>query len=122
MELASVREALRAREPLFHREPAGSGRDHFTAMIMPDYWEVGASGERYDRDFVLDVLEERRVDPQPDPWRVEDFAVRHLDGASWLATYVLWQGQRRTRRSTVWLHVDDGPGRWVAAYHQGTLA
>jgi hypothetical protein len=113
-----VIEALRALEPIFHREPPGTDRAGFAALVTEDYWEVGASGRRYDRDLVLDTVAARPPEP-PGAWRVEDLAARPLGGGTWLATYVLHQGPRVTRRSTIWRHEGD---RWVAVYHQGTLA
>ena len=113
-----VREALRAREPIFHREPEGTGRDGFATLVSNDYWEVGATGRRYGRELVLDVVAARPPEP-PGAWTVDAFEVRRLDGDAWLATYVLRQGSRCTRRATVWRR---GDGAWVALYHQGTLA
>ncbi|MFH8753167.1 hypothetical protein ACH4GK_38865 [Streptomyces rimosus] len=57
--LPPVLEALAAREPLFHRPEYGTARADFERMTAPDFWEVGASGRRYGRAHVLDVLEER---------------------------------------------------------------
>ena len=113
----SVLAALRAREPIFHREPPGTDRAGFALLVTEDYWEVGASGRRYDRAFVLDTVAARALE-RPGAWQVDDFAVRPLGGDVWLATYVLHQGPRITRRATIWRR--DGE-RWVAAYHQGTV-
>lgn len=115
---ATARRELQALEPLFHHEALGSGREVFASLIVDDYWEIGASGSRYDRDFVLDTLVERHRAPHDDPWTILDFTVRALGAETWLATYTLRQGDRVTRRSTVWQHTD----RWRAVYHQGTLA
>jgi hypothetical protein len=112
---------LRSREPIFHRPEHGTDRAAFEAMTVPDYWEVGASGRIYDRATVLAVLEERYADPGYDPMdglEVRDFACRALGACTWLATYNLRQGERDTRRASVWQRVD---GRWVLVYHQGTV-
>ena len=58
---------LRGLEPIFHRSASGSGRATFEAMTTPDFWEVGASGTRHDRETVLDELERRHADPAYDP-------------------------------------------------------
>jgi hypothetical protein len=116
--MGTVFDELLAREPLFHREPDSAGRHVFERMTAPDYWEVGASGRVYDREFIIETLVKRHSGPQDDEWVVEDFAVRQLSAEAWLATYELHQGQRRSRRSTVWARTDSG---WVALYHQGTL-
>ncbi|MDQ1531850.1 MAG: hypothetical protein QOE37_1955 [Microbacteriaceae bacterium] len=114
-----AREALVAREPIFHRLPPGSGRSDFAALIADDYEEVGASGRTYSRDVVLDTLVARAAEPAPERWSVDGFAVRRLAPDLWLATYRLDLDGRVSRRSTVWRHAG---GRWIAAYHQGTLA
>ena len=108
---------LQAREPLFHRPEFGTTRADFARMVVDDYWEVGASGRRYDLAFVLDVLERRHAAPHDDPWDTSGFECRALGGDAFLLTYVLRQAQRTTRRATVWRLCDDG---WKALYHQGT--
>lgn len=116
--LQGVLEELRDREPIFHRLAFGSSRAEHSAMTADDFWEVGASGNRYSRDYVLDVLDERRRDPQPDPWEAGDFHCRHLAGDVYLLTYTLRQGARVTRRATIWQREADG---WKIVYHQGTV-
>lgn len=114
-------DALLAREPLFHRSPADATADDFDAMAAPDFWEVGASGSVYDRATVLGIYVARYADPAYDPMvglEVSDFAVREAGPGVWLATYRLRQGERLTRRLTVWRETDSG---WQVAYHQGTV-
>ncbi len=116
-----VANALRDREPIFHRPEHGVTRAAFEAMTVVDYWEVGASGAVYDRQTCLDVLDRRYADPAYDPMAglaVSDFAVRELAGGVWLATYQLRQGERDTRRASVWRQTGDD---WVLVYHQGTV-
>lgn len=112
---------LRALEPIFHRSPVGSTRAHFEAMTSDDFWEVGASGKVYDRQWCLNELTRRYADPAYDPlvgMTVDEFAVRRVGPDVWLVAYRLFQDERETRRSTVWRR--EG-GRWRALYHQGTL-
>lgn len=116
--LVGVRAELGAREPLFHRPEFGTTRGDFDAMITVDYWEVGASGRRYSRGYVLDVLEERHRQPHEDEWVTQDFQCRQLGPSVYLLTYTLWQGQRQTRRSTIW---ENSTGSWRAIFHQGTV-
>jgi len=47
---------LRRFEPIFHREAFGKSIEDFRRRMAPGYWEVGASGQRYDRDFILKTL------------------------------------------------------------------
>src|SRR3954447_25922850 len=62
-DLATVLDELVAREPLFHRTERGTSRAAFEAMTADDFWEVGASGARYDREFVWTVLQRRYAVP-----------------------------------------------------------
>ena len=110
---------IKRREPIFHHPEFGTARSDFEQMIVEDFWEVGASGSRYDRQFVLDNLEERHAVPVEEDWRIEDCQCRPLSEDVYLFTYVLWQGERRTRRATIWMQ--DGL-EWKIVYHQGTLA
>jgi len=110
---------LAAREPLFHRPELGTRREDFEAMTTEDFREVGAAGIAYDRATVLDVLERRHAEPHDDTWTVEELRGRALAPDAWLVTYLLHQGERVTRRGTLWLRID---GDWRAAYHQGTPA
>jgi hypothetical protein len=117
----AVRDALRSREPVFHRPEHGATRADFEAMTADDFWEVGASGSVYDRALVLGVLEQRYANPGYDPLadtEVDDFAVREVGAGVWLATYRLRQGERLTRRLSVWRATPDG---WQVLYHQGTV-
>ena len=114
----AVRDELEKREPLFHRREFGTTRQDFERMMAPGFWEVGASGRCYGRDFVLEALEQRFTSQQQDLWRVEAFHCTELATDLYLATYTLHQGPRVTRRSTIWRHSADG---WQAVYHQGTV-
>ena len=50
---------LAAREPIFHRPEFGTTRRDFDLMMADEFWEIGASGQKYSREQVLDVLEQR---------------------------------------------------------------
>jgi len=102
----------------FHRPELGTSRADFEGMIDDDFWEVGASGRVYDRTFVLDELVKRHSAAHDDEWEVQDFACRCLGERIFLVTYLLKQGVRHSRRSTVWR---DDSGCWRAVYHQGTI-
>jgi hypothetical protein len=117
--LAAILEELRAREPIFHRPEFGVTRADFASMMVEDYWEIGASGRRYSRAFVLDELERRFAAPHADVWETSDFDCRKLADDVYLLTYTLLQHNlRRTRRATIWQRTPDG---WKIVYHQGTL-
>lgn len=120
--LRDILEDLRGREPVFHRPELGTTRADFEAMTEAEFWEVGASGRRYSRGHVLDVLEDRHQVAShlalEDTWEATDFACRQLGSETYLLTYTLLQGQRKTRRTTIWRRVD---GDWKILFHQGTV-
>lgn len=116
-ELREVLEDLRRREPIFHRPEWGTTREDFLALTAPDFWEVGASGKRYSRDYVWSVLEQRYAEPALDDWETSDFQVRATGASTYLLTYTLIQGDRVTRRLTVWKRREN---RWSVLFHQGT--
>ena len=57
--LSDILAQLIRREPIFHRSELGTTRADFDNMTTQDFWEVGASGRRYSRNYVLDMLEGR---------------------------------------------------------------
>ena len=116
-ELLGVLEQLRLREPIFHRPAFGTTRADFERMTEADFWEVGASGRRYSRQYVLDVLDARLQSSAEDAWVTRDFHCRQLATDLYLLTYTLLQGMRSTRRSTIWRHTS---GDWKIVFHQGT--
>ncbi|MGO8934929.1 MAG: DUF4440 domain-containing protein [Terracidiphilus sp.] len=118
-ELHDVIAELSAREPIFHRPEFGTSRADFERMTVEDFWETGASGRRYSREFVLDELERRFSAPHDDVWETRDFYCRKLAEDVYLLTYTLLQdGQRLTRRATIWRRTADG---WKIVYHQGMI-
>jgi hypothetical protein len=119
-ELESILAELSSLEPIFHWPPAQMTRAALENMTADDFWETGASGRRYSRQFVLDVLEQRRSAAQPDVWETRDFYCRRLAEDVYLLTYTLLQDKTRlTRRATIWQKASDG---WKIVYHQGTVA
>jgi hypothetical protein len=118
-DLLPILEELRHREPIFHTPAFGTTRSDFERMMAVDYWEVGASGRRYSRDFILEWLSETPpVDASAAQWQSSDHALRRLGPEAYLMTYVLRQGERVTRRATIWQSTTEG---WRILYHQGTV-
>jgi hypothetical protein len=114
-ELDAVLDELRRREPIFHRPEFGSTRADRERMTADDFWEIGASGQRYSR---ANVLDRRTPDPAEGSWITRDFHCRDLGPDIYLLTYTLEQGQRVSRRSTIWRR---HRGEWQVVFHQGTL-
>ncbi|KXP13123.1 DUF4440 domain-containing protein [Tsukamurella pulmonis] len=116
-ELRGVLEELRRREPVFHG-PAWRSLADFDDAVAPDFWEVGASGRRYSREYVRSVVAERlAAPPDESDWETSEFQVRAMGASVYLLTYTLAQGARVTRRLTVWRRREN---RWSVLFHQGT--
>lgn len=113
-----VMRELMQREPLFHRPEFGMTRAAFEKMTAPEYWEVGASGRRYYRKWVMEVLEKRYENATEAVWEIGDFYCMKIAADNYLATYTLIQGERVTRRATIWRRTAAG---WQIVYHQGTV-
>jgi hypothetical protein len=118
-ELKEILTELSRLEPIFHWPPAEMTRANLERMTVEDFWEVGASGRRYSRDFVFGVLEQRRSAPQSNQWEISELYCRKLAGEVYLLTYTLLQDNTRlTRRATIWERTQEG---WKIIYHQGTV-
>jgi hypothetical protein len=120
-DLLQVFEELSRREPIFHTPDFGTTRIDFENAMAPEYWEVGASGRRYSREFILRTLEvSPPVDADADAagWQCSDYGLRRLGPDTYLFTYTLRQGERTTRRATIWQSTANG---WNILYHQGTI-
>ena len=113
-----VLQELLAREPIFHHPEFGTQREDYERMMAPEFREVGASGTRYDREFILNVLAERAAHPQEERWEVREPQCQKIGENIYLMTYTLLQGERVTRRSTIWRNER---GEWRIVYHQGTI-
>jgi hypothetical protein len=116
--LLDVLAELRRREPIFHRPEFGTTRAELETMVDGDFWEVGASGRRYTRKYALEVLEKRTGTPDEELWETTDFRCQELAVDLYLLTYTLRQGERITRRSTIWRRSTEG---WKVVFHQGTI-
>ena len=118
-DLRGVLDELRELEPLFHRYGPDATAADVDATMAPEFWEIGASGQRYGRAFVRDTVVERLRNPGDDPWTCSEFGLTELAQHVFLLTYVLEQAERRTMRSTIWRRDPDG---WRVVFHQGTIA
>ncbi len=114
----AILEELIALEPIFHTPAFGLSKADREKRMAPDYWEIGAGGRPYTRDFVLTVDPSHFVDAKTAGWIASNQAVKQLGPETYLFTYTLRQGSRVSRRSTVWEKSDAG---WIILFHQGTL-
>ncbi len=118
-DLLPVFEELRRREPIFHTPEFGATLTDFERATAPEYWEVGASGRRYSREFILRVLDQTPpIDAASVGWQSYDYGLRRLGLDTCLFTCTLRQAERLTRRATIWQTTSEG---WRTLYHQGTI-
>jgi len=118
-DLFSVLEELRRREPIFHTPEFGTTRADFDRAMASEYWEVGASGRRYSREFILGHLDRNPpIDAASAGWKSYGHGLRRLGPHTYLFTYTLRQADRLTRRATIWQNT---AGEWCVLYHQGTI-
>ena len=109
---------LRELEPIFHRPQYFASRGALAHLVSPQFWEIGASGRRYSRAYVLKTLAQRVAARTADAWEARDFHCQALARDVFLLTYTLRQGQRVTRRATLWQR---RARRWRILFHQGTV-
>ena len=122
----AIRDELRKREPLFHHPEFGRTKEDFRRMTTENYWEIGASGKRYSRNHVIETVASRYSDPSycgihsspENKWELKAFYCVDIAPDNYLVTYTLIQGERVTRRSTIWRN---DHGEWKIFYHQGTV-
>lgn len=118
-DLTAILHELAAREPIFHR-PEITAKEEVEHLTVEDFWEIGASGRIYDRQFVIDEIERRHKEGvAPQTFETSGFQCRALGPDTYLLTYTLLQdGTRKTRRSTIWRKTAEG---WKTVFHQGTI-
>jgi hypothetical protein len=116
--LAAVEAELRCREPIFHKPELASARADLEAQTAADFWEVGASGSRYSREYVIETVLNRGPVPGESLWETSGFHCRELGTDTYALTYTLRQAERSTRRLTLWRRTPTG---WQILYHQGTV-
>jgi hypothetical protein len=118
-ELKPILEELARLEPEFHQPLKGTPRAALAAQTVEDFWEIGASGRRYNRRHVLDSLEERAAKERGRVWDYTDLHLRELAPDVYLMTFTLVQDAgRKTQRSSIWRRSPEG---WQMVFHQGTV-
>lgn len=116
--LKHILEQLISLEPIYHAACPDAAPEHFEKLVAPEFWEIGASGTRYARDFCLKVLSERQQTPDPTTWQTDEWHVSEAGEDLYLLTYRLSQPYRATLRSSLWRIEPQG---WQVLFHQGTV-
>ncbi len=120
-DMSEILEELKSREPIFHHpEKFGKAKQDIENQMCDEFWEVGASGNVYTKQDVIDTLLERYNDSNyQDISEAKNFALTQIAPDNYLLTYILIQNKIRvTRRSTIWRRIH---GVWKILYHQGTV-
>ena len=122
MESSSQWHELIRREPIFHHPELIWDARSFDEQIAGDFNEVGASGQRYSRSEVKEILLGRlkgiHTDSLADGYRIEEAESRLLADDVVQVLYTLRTPSRVTRRSTLYRRRDS---TWQAVFHQGTV-
>lgn len=85
-------------------------------LLHPEFREVGASGQLWDRASIIERLASEAAPPTP--IRDEGMAGTVLADGIVLVTYLSDTDGRRARRSSLWRR-DEGAS-WQLFFHQGT--
>jgi ribonuclease HI len=105
-----VRAELRLLDPEARADSALVGR-----LLHPDFVEIGASGQVYRRETVMELLAN---DPRVQG-AAHDFVPSPLADGVVLLTYRV-AGARNSLRSSIWIRSEPGE-QWQLRFHQGTL-
>jgi len=115
-------ELLREAELELHQPSVRRDRDRAAALLHESFFEIGRSGQTYDREAILNLMasasEERsgRVSSR-------DFAVAELAPGVAMLTYKSavvndnGEQERPSMRTSIWILTPSG---WKVRFHQGT--
>ncbi|GAB49453.1 nuclear transport factor 2 family protein [Mobilicoccus pelagius] len=85
-------------------------------LLSPDFVEIGASGRRWDRATILDLLAEESGSDTAEIV-VHDLHARVLTADVVQVFWVSERDGRRARRTSLWQRT---PAGWRQTFHQGT--
>ncbi|ARX87241.1 hypothetical protein SMD44_06722 [Streptomyces alboflavus] len=108
---AAIENELRLLDPEVRASPA-----LFGALLHPEFTEFGASGARWDRESIVQVLTAR---PEPGGRPTTTSRMRGVQVAEGVVhlTFDTDTNGRLVHRSSLWRRTDDG---WLLWFHQGT--
>lgn len=91
-------------------------RESATLLLHKDFREVGQSGRIWDRESILDLMEDEQEAGRP-VVRAEDIATSALGPGVAMVTYDSVSPTGRAHRTSIWVHQN---GRWQLRAHHGT--
>ena len=118
-----LRVLLMQNEQRLHHTETRSQRTLLEKLLHRDFFEIGRSGQRYDREHVISAL---AMETDAQKIQSDNFALSLLDDRCVLLTYrsftVDEQGSigRQTLRTSLWVKSADDPTEWQMRFHQGT--
>jgi ribonuclease HI len=102
-----------AHELLLLRDDVRSDRRRVSALLHPDFTEIGASGRSYDRAQMLETIA-----PVPGGVDAHDMVTDQIAPGVALVRYTTTSADgSRAMRSSLWVREGE---RWLARHHQGT--
>ncbi|MEU1116193.1 MULTISPECIES: nuclear transport factor 2 family protein [unclassified Streptomyces] len=107
---AAIEGELRLLDPEVRASP-----ELFGALLHPEFTEIGASGRRWDRASIVEVL---TADPVGRPTTTSRMRGVQLADDLVQLTFDTDDNGRRAHRSSLWRRTEDG---WRLWFHQGTL-
>ncbi len=117
-ELTVLCEQLSNWEPRYHAAAPTASLADFDRLVADDFWEIGASGRHYSREYARRVLQQRVQTPPESDWVTTDYCLTLMADNLYLLTYSLTQFGRQTLRSSLWQRNGD---QWQVRFHQGTV-
>ncbi|HEY3985912.1 DUF4440 domain-containing protein [Cedecea sp.] len=111
-------------ERRLHLAGTRSKRDIVAGLLHGDFFEIGRSGRRYERQHVIESLAEEMGAQQI---HADGFSLSLIDSNSALLTYRSWQFndnggmERLTLRASLWVKTES-ESVWRLRFHQGTPA
>ncbi len=114
-----VAETILALELALARRDEASIPGGYEAVLAPDFTEIGASGKRWTRADILEVV---HAEPPTEDISIEAFEIATLSAELVLATFDTTSPAAggviaRRHRSSIWIRAQD---RWQVRFHQGT--
>ena len=111
-------------ERQLHCQATRSKKTIIDPLLHRDFFEIGRSGMRYDKQQVIDALISETVEQQI---QADNFELSVVDEKSVLLTYMSYKADEnnivsKTWRTSLWIkHADNpNPDAWHMRFHQGT--
>lgn len=93
--------------------PTRNSREYLDQILYDDFFEIGSSGNIYQKSDVLKFLPEEA----PFSYKIINFQVQQLSSNCVLVTYLIKKDKEESHRSSIWKY---HAGTWKMIFHQGT--